>query len=123
MHQGRAQNILDERELDSWMGSVKCVNEETFSPSDPVDQFNYEAHLTLDGEITLESVMQQDIPEFTACFWLQLIEPGYFEILYEAPDDNGTINVTLTIGREITIYMFGQTRYGHSISSFSVLQS
>ena len=103
---------------------MECVNNETlFFSSDTVDPFNYEAHLTLDGEIALESVMQQHISEFTACFWLQLLEPGYFEILYEAPDDNGAIIFTFTIGREITIYMFGQTRYGHSTSSSSVLHS
>ena len=57
--------------------------------------------------------MQKSIAEFTVCLWLQLLEPDYFEILYQAADDNEAIGVTLTLGREITLKMFGKTRYDY----------
>ena len=36
-------------------------------------------------------------------------------MLYQAADDNEAIDVTLTFGQEITLGMFGQTRYDPSI--------
>ena len=85
------------------------------TPSDTADQFNYEVHLTLDGEIALGNIDQNSVDKLTVCLWLQLLAPDYFQMLYQAADDNGTIDVTLTFGQEITLGMFGQTRYDHSI--------
>ena len=85
------------------------------TPSDTADQFNYEVHLTLDGEIALGNLDQNSVDKLTVCLWLQLLAPDYFQMLYQAADDNGTIDVTLTFGQEITLGMFGQTRYDHSI--------
>ena len=69
------------------------------------------------------NLSQKSIAEFTVCLWLQLLGPGYFEILYQAAGDNEAIDVTLTFGQEITLGIFEQTRYDHSISSFSMLHS
>ena len=61
------------------------------------------------------NLSQKSIDEFTVCLWLQLLEAGhYFEILYEAADDYGTIDIILTLGQEIKLKVFRKTRYDHS---------